>query len=180
MNLSYRSRRSRQSADHAAPGPHSHLPDGDELRARAYLKAALDSPAPAAERVEWHRTQRLDHPDLPVPPIELHQHFHAADTTLPPTEERTFTLRRLTGNKPRLLAIATGAAAQPALYTFADNAGPLAPVGAAFMCALVTGTWRLRHDGPITRWLFTFNLSAGLLYLPTFKIIVTVITGVSE
>ncbi len=162
------------------PGPHSAAIGGDELRARAYVKAALgetDVPTPG-----WWSTQPAGqgaHPSPPAQHVEVHHHHYyaAPPDTQPPGKARLFDFSWITADKPRLLAVAAGTLIQPAWYALAKDAGPTAPIGMAFMTGLVTGYWRLRYPGPITRWLFTLNVSAAVFYLPTFALITTALTG---
>jgi hypothetical protein len=160
------------------PGPDSAAIGGDELRARAYVKAALgetEAPAPAG----WSNSpaEQNPHPGPSTPYVEVHHHHYPTAPDTPPRKERTFDLSWITADKPRLAAVAAGALIQPAWYALAKDAGPSAPIGMAFMTGLVTGYWRLRYASPITRWLFTLNLSTAVLYLPAFALITTVLTG---
>ncbi|WP_250305126.1 hypothetical protein [Streptomyces sp. A 4/2] len=168
--------RSQLGADSAAIG-------GDELRARAYVKAALGETDTLTPTRRNHHTAAEGEGESPAvaPGAEVHHHHYYYAETQAPTagRDRTFDFSWIVADKARLSAVAAGALIQPALYTLAHDAGTAAPVGMAFMAALITGSWRLRYPGAITRWLFTLNVSAAVLYGPTFLLIVTALTGAS-
>lgn len=166
-------------APRAQPGADSAAIGGDELRARAYVKAALGE-------TDAFPSARHGHDDVASePPAAVgaevhHYHYYYADKQAPTVgRDRLFDFSWIVADKARLSAVAAGGLIQPALYTLAHDAGSAAPIGMAFMAALLTGSWRLRYPNAITRWLFTLNISAGVLYGPTFLLIVTALTGAS-
>ncbi|MFI6112660.1 hypothetical protein [Kitasatospora sp. NPDC051164] len=169
-------------APRSQPGADSAAIGGDELRARAYVKAALgetDTLAPT----RWNHPAAEgegEHPAV-APGVEVHHHHYYYAEMQAPTagRDRMFDFSWIVADKARLSAVAAGALIQPALYALAHDAGTAAPVGMAFMAALITGSWRLRYPGAVTRWLFTLNVSAAVLYGPTFLLIVTALTGAS-
>ncbi|WP_432139673.1 hypothetical protein [Streptomyces sp. bgisy154] len=165
------------------PGADSAAIGGDELRARAYVKAALGETDILAPTRRSHHTdiEGEGQPRAVAPGVEVHHHHHYYAEKQAPTadRDRVFDFSWIVADKARLTAVAAGALLQPALYALARDAGTSAPVGMAFMAALITGYWRLRYPGSITRWLFTLNISAAVLYGPTFLLIVTALTGAS-
>lgn len=162
----------------AQPGIDSAAIGGDELRARAYVKVALGE-------TDAFPSTRRNHDDVGGEPLAAgveahHHHYYYADKQAPtPHRDRVFDFSWIVADKARLSAVAAGGLIQPALYALAHDAGTAAPIGMAFMAALITGSWRLRYPSAITRWLFTLNISAGVLYGPTFLLIVTALTGAS-
>jgi len=171
------------AAPRSQPGADSAAIGGDELRARAYVKAALgerDILAPT-RRSHHTDTEEEEQPPAVASGIEVHHHhYYYAETQAPTADrDRVFDFSWVVADKARLTAVAAGALIQPALYSLAHDAGTAAPVGMAFMAALITGYWRLRYPGAITRWLFTLNVAAAVLYGPTFLLIVTALTGAS-
>jgi len=106
-------------------------------------------------------------------PLDQHHTTSAKAARRP----RTFDFSWITADKARITAWTAAVASQAPLYSLAGSAGRTVPMGLLFMTCLLTGWWRLSRPGPLTRWLFTCNLTAFLLCLPTLLLLTTVLTG---